>query len=207
MRNRFLVSLKLSRLSVNGLLGLGTAIVSHINTNVFFSSPLPALSDVTTALDELKTAADNAVNGGVTDVAIMDAKRLVVEQLLTDMAHYVESVANDPTNDGNEEVVIDSAGMTVKKFTPHQKRVFTAKTGALEGTAKLTAAFVRRGVHNWGYTLTPENLESWIEIPATTKASTIVLGLTRGSLVSFRHRDVTKDGISDWEYTTAVIIQ
>jgi hypothetical protein len=206
MRNRFKVSLKLSRKSVNDLIGFGRAVHTHMDSNTFFGTPHPSLGSVDTALDELQTAMENAVNGGVTETAIQNAKRVIVQDLLTELGHYVEDTANESVNEGNEEVVITSAGMTVKGFTPAAPRVFTAKAGNLFGTIKLTAAFVKRGYHEWEYTATPGDPDSWIEALPTTKASTVIAGLTRGMLMSFRHRAITSDGPLDGEETTPVIV-
>ena len=206
MRNRFLVSLKLARLSVGALLDFGSGIVAHMTGNAAFAVPAVALADITTALSDLQSASNDALNGGITEVAIREEKRLIVEQLLTDEAHYVESVANDPANDGSEISIIESAGMTVRGFSPRQKAVFAVFAGLMDGTARLVAASMKRGYHDWGMTTTPEDPDSWTVLTPSTKAEVIVSGLTRGTLVSFRHRSITKSGLSDWEYTTPVII-
>jgi hypothetical protein len=39
---------------------------------------------------------------------------------------------------------------------------------------------------------------SWIDLPSTTYASTVVSGLTPGVLYSFRHRTLSRNVLGDW---------
>jgi len=199
MRKRFKVKLELFRKSVSELLTFGSSVVSHINTNSFFVTPHPDLADITTALTELQTASDNANGGGLEEHSIMNDKRQIVEDLLTECGHYVEDIANDATNVDQETTVIDSAGMRVKGFTPRQKRVFSGIAGKLSGEVNLFATGVRRGFHEWSYNPTPDNPNGWVELTSTTKGVKLVTGLTRLTDYAFRHRAILITGPEPWE--------
>jgi hypothetical protein len=207
MKIRFKVVLELFKLSVSELLTFGNTAVASINGNSYFSTPHPTLSACSTALADLETAAEAAKNGdgGTEATAIQDMKRLVVQNLLTELGHYVEDTANDPTNVGQEAAVILSAGMKVKKVSPRQKRVFAAKSGKLMGTVDLIAPRALRGTHEWGYTTTPNDPESWFEVTPTTKGATTVTDLTGLTKYYFRHRAVLPSGITDWDEPVAAV--
>jgi len=149
------------------------------------------------------------VKGSKLQTTTRDVKRIALETLLIAEGQYVETVANDPANispmsQPNE--IIESAGMQVKKVTIPVPRVFGAKAGELPGTAKLVAASTKRGTHDWAYTLTPSDPNSWIAMPSTSKASTSVADLNSVTTYYFRHRSVLKTGPSAWDEPVSAVI-
>src|SRR6185436_5060556 len=193
MQVKVKVALELSRKSVGALIAFGHTVVDFCTGNSNFTTPAPALADISTAIDELTTAAAAADNGrgSVMEVTTQRVKRIALEYLLTSLGQYVETTANDPANAYPLEhivEVIESAGMQAKQVTIREKRVFAAKAGELPGTAKLVAAFVKRGIHDWQYSLTPLEESSWTSVPSTTKASTELSGLDSVAVYYFRHR-------------------
>jgi hypothetical protein len=208
MRKRFLVKLELKRKNVSVLLTFGQTIVAAMNAaSAIFTTPMPALADISSALSDLETAIQNSGNeGGVLQTQILHDKRDIVENLLSAAASYVQEIANDPANNDNEIMIIESAGMQVKGFSPRQKQVFFAKAGLLPGEVDLVAASVARAFHEWQYTITPSNPESWVSLTSTTKARTSADGLTPLTVYSFRHRVVIKSGPQPWDNSFDCIV-
>ena len=198
MRKRVKVSLELAVMSVDGLVTFSNHTVEEIGLSGYFTTPHPALSVVLSAVSELQTAEAQAQGGGTAKTEIVRVKREIVENLLTELGHYVEDIANLPGNETIAELIILSAGMKVKRFTPRQKKGFSIKPSGV-GAVKLTAEKVIRGSHEWQYTATPGSAASWIDAGLGTKASITISGLTSGVRYYFRHRRVLKTGPTEWD--------
>lgn len=197
---RVKVANQLYNLNDGALHARGTTFVTKISGNPFFATPIPALLTITTALADFMAAINAAVNRDKQLVEAKNAKRETVLNLLAALGNYVEDVANDPASaPATPAEVIESAGMRPRPFVARGKQVWEVFRGVFSGTVKLFAAAIKRGIHEWQYTSTPLDEDSWISLPSTTKARTTISGLTPMTYVYCRHRTVTKNGTSDWE--------
>ncbi len=203
---RVKVSLELFRMSVSLLVTYASNIFTSMSPNLLFPLPPVTMLALQTAYLNLQMAAVAAATGGPEQTADMKAKREVLINLLTTLGHYVEDIANEPANAADATVIILSAGMKTKAFTPRQKQVFKVLPGKLVGTVDMKAAAVKRGTHEWQYTLSPGEVGSWIALPPTTKAHSTIIGLTSGTQVYGRHRAVLKTGPTDWDSQLSVVV-
>ena len=93
-------------------------------------------------------------------------------------------------------VLIELAGMSVKNAVGPSKATFVVKRGPTAGSAH---AYVRaaptRASYDWQSSIDGER---WVSIPSTVRADAEFHGLEAATLYWFRHRRVTKEGISDW---------
>jgi len=204
---RLKTNLMLNSMSVPQLIAFAQHMVSRMTGNSFFATPSPLLTVITTAVNALQLAYDNAQGGGPAQTAIMHQKREALELLLTAEGHYVEDRANDPANAAaGAEAIILSAGINIRQTNPRQKSVFTASIGKIQGSAVLTAAHVDRGAHDWQYTLDPNQANSWIQVDQTIKATVTIVGLESLKHYYFRHRLILKDGASAWEGPVEMLV-
>lgn len=204
---RIKVNLGLNGKSVLEVIAFAFHVVSRMFENAFFRTPNPELKSLTDGAMELQKAFDNAQGAGPAQTAVMYQKRTALEILLTAEGHYVEDVANEPVNSvTGPDVVILSAGMEVKRVTPRQKQVFTVELGKKPGTVILTAESVKRGTHEWQYSLNPSDADGWIEVDPTTKSTTAIIGLESGKRYWFRHRSVSKEGTSAYDGPVDIIV-
>ncbi len=189
------------------LLEKGRLYVTEMTGNPLFVTPSPPLADCTLALndfDSLIISADGKIGLPVTQ---KNAKREEVLNLLSSLGSYVEGIANLPANaTTGAEAVIEAAGMRPKPFSPRQKQGWEVETGVMPGTLDLEAASVK-GTHEWEYTYTPTDPQSWQRWEPGTKARITMTGLTGGSFVSCRHRTVTSAGVSAWEGHDPVVVR
>lgn len=201
-------------MSVPEVIAFASEVVLKMTGNAFFTTPSPALVKITTGASALQTAFNNAQGGGTQQTAVMRQKREALETLLTAEGHYVEDIANDPVNAATgADVIILSAGMLVKRFSPHQKRVFTVERGKLPGTVILVAERAERGFHEWEYMLADKanaldlsDSASWIPVDSTLKATVTISGLESTRKYFFRHRLVLKEGPAPWDGTIDIIV-
>jgi len=110
---RVKVALNLAKQSVLVKIAKGRHYVTSMTGNPSFPAPDPALAVVTTAVDALETAFDNADGGGTAETAIMHEKESIVDNLLAKLGSHVEVVANDDPD--NAASIVLSAGMDLKK--------------------------------------------------------------------------------------------
>lgn len=107
------VALNLMRQPVRVKIGKGRHYVTSMTGNANFATPNPTLASVTTAVNALETATNNADGGGTELTAIMHEKETALDTLLTKLGAYVEGIANDDPTDAASVVL--SAGMDLKK--------------------------------------------------------------------------------------------
>lgn len=146
-----------------------------------FPSPVPALADVVKAANELEEAYFNTKDGGKEQTAIMYNKAFYLELELTDLSHYVWSIANRKNRIGG--AIIYAAGMDIKKQHNGSSRTFTVVNTTTEGSVKLQTKGEGRAGYVWEYSLDEEN---WTVGVVTVKASAIINGLTPGKRYYFR---------------------
>lgn len=89
------------------------AIIEAMTGNIFFPTPNPALTTVTTDVNALDAAESVALNRARGSAQARDVQKAVVDKDLYGLQAYVQGIADaDPKN---SVAIIESAGMGVKK--------------------------------------------------------------------------------------------
>ena len=167
-----------------------------------FPSPSPTLvvfaghiADLSSKQAAAKTRAQGAV-------ALRDAARALVVQDCKELAAYVQPIAAaDP---GNAQSIASQAGMRLRQQQPPTKPPLAAKQ-KLSGEVALTAKAVSGAKANdWQFS--SDGGKTWVSVPTSTKATTVVTGLLPGSSVTFRHRAITKAGPQDWGQPISMLV-
>jgi hypothetical protein len=102
------IRLNLRNLSVTEKIAKGRQIVTAMTNNTSFANPNPPLAEVTATLDDLEKAfasVQAARSEVATKMVTQDNAATKLDQTLTQLAGYVESVA------GKDDTLITSAGM------------------------------------------------------------------------------------------------
>jgi hypothetical protein len=180
------------------------AMVQAMTNNPRFPSPDPPLATLSAAIEALDQAEVARQLGTVGAVARRNEKRTGVKSLLERLRSHVQAVADaDPENAAS---VIESAGMSVQKKRRLPPRVFAAKPGDVSGSVRLFAPKAgHRAAYDWAYST--DGGTTWTSLPQTVQASTTVYGLLRGTMVLFRYRATTKDGVGDWSEPVAILVE
>jgi len=203
------IKLNLKNLTVTEKIAKGRQIVTAMTNNASFSNPNPPLTEVTTALDELTQAfalVQAAKSEVTTRVVTQDNVGAKVDQALTKLASYVESVA------GKDDTLITSAGMETKSSPssptlPSVPQALSATAGAHEGEINL---FWKAVPNARSYTIEasqdPAAPGSWTHVGIATSASKLIANLTTGKRYWFRVAVVSAGGQSGWsEHATKVV--
>ena len=183
------IRLNLKSLTVTEKIAKGRQIVTAMTNNASFPTPTPPLTEVTTALDELSQAfalVQAAKSEVTTRVVTQDNAGTKVDQVLTQLASYVESVA------GRDDTLITGAGMETKASPssptlPSVPQALSASAGEHEGEINL----VWKAVPNArSYTIEssqdPATASSWAHVGIATSASKLIANLTSGKRYWFR---------------------
>jgi hypothetical protein len=173
-------------------------IVADMTDNPHYPTPTPTLAVVTTAINDFETAVTNAEDGGKTLTAIKREKRAALEQLMRQLASYVQVACN------GDMAALLSSGFPVQKPTREP-------IGVLQAPANLTVTFGPRsgelrasaepvngaGIYNWQLS-TAANPAQLIQTLQTTAASNTFTGLTPGVVYQVVVNAVGSAGPSDW---------
>src|SRR5690349_10120608 len=202
------IKLNLKHLTVPEKVAKGRQIVTAMTNNTSFPNPTPALADVTARLDELDKAFGSvqaAKSEVSTRVVSQENAQGEVDQILTQLAGYVESVA------GRDDTLITSVGMETKAFRstptiPGEPQSAGAVAGTHEGVILLSWKPVPNAK---SYTIEsstdPATPTSWIHVAIATSAAKSITNLKSGTRYWFRVAAVGAGGQSGWsEHATKV---
>ncbi len=191
---KFLVKLALKRKSVAVKIQTGRFYVIQMTGNSNFSTPVPSLASVTTAINELETANEDALDGGKALKAILRGKRAAYELKMTALGDYVDNIAQ------GSETIIKSAGMDTRAIpapvgVPEQVKNLEAAQGKLSGEADLRWKNVKGAKIYFVYISPDVDNSGTYELVATPTASKVTLvGLTPGKVYYFKVKAVGTAG-------------
>ena len=202
------VKLNLRGLNVSAKIVKGRHIVASMNENKNFPTPTPPLSDVIAALDALENATAQlqlARSEITTRTVTQDNAESNLDQMLTQLAGYVESVA------GKDDRLITSAGMETKAGAstptlPSVPQAVSAAAGDHDGELLLWWKPVANARSYLIESSTdPATTTSWEHAGIATSATKTITNLKSGTRFWFRVAAVGAGGQSGWsEHATKV---
>ena len=200
---RSIAVLKLSP-RIKNVITFAQSVASALTDNASFPSPNPPLATLQaniTALSNAETAVLARTKGAVQD---RNAKLATLRTDLETLKSYIQGVA-DAANPTNAASIVESAGMTVRKITLHDKPALGVKQGSVSGTVNLTAkAPAHRASYAWQYST---DQKTWTSAPQTLQAKTGVSGLTAGTTYYFRVQVLTMTGEGDWSQIVSLLVK
>jgi hypothetical protein len=200
---RSVVVLKLSP-RLKNVITFAQNVASALTNNAHFPSPNPPLATFQADVAALNTAETAVLSRTKGAVETRNAKLAIVRTDLENLKTYVQSVAAQATP-SDAEAIIESAGLTIRKVTLHDKPALAAKQGSVTGTVNLAAkAVAKRAAYNWEYST---DQKTWTTVPQTLQAKTGIAGLTAGTQYFFRFQPVTSAGVGNWSQVVAFIVK
>jgi hypothetical protein len=177
------VALKMTPMSFLQLLDFSNHVVKCMTGNGYFLNPTPSLATISSNVSNLAVLVAVAYHSPPTGTADRYAKRKILQDSMTALGAYVESVANlDPPN---AVTIITSAGMEVKQALPVKPSGFRLKLTGVPGEVLLMTTRVRSAAYKWAYTTTPDDAASWICIENVNR-EILLKGLKSGQVYCFR---------------------
>jgi hypothetical protein len=189
---------------IQALITYAHGIATALTNNPSFPTLTPTLATLSAAIADLQTAETAALARAKGAVVTRNEKKTALIQLLQQLRGVIQTAAD--ANVENGASIITSAGVAVRKVAVRAPRTFSAKPGAISGTAKLVAVSAgNRSGYEWEYS--SDGGKTWVTAPATLQAKTTVTGLTTGTTVQFRYRPVTKAGEGNWTQPVSLLVQ
>jgi hypothetical protein len=189
---RAIADLKLSR-SPKSILVKAQSVVTSMTDNAFFPSPTPSLAEVQSDVDQLVTAEATVLTRAKGAREARDFVLFTVRSDLEALRAYVQRVADEDGN--NAEIIIASAGMSVRHATHHDKALLAVKNTSVSGVVDAFAKCAGdRAKYAWQYS---KDGLLWLDLPATMQSRTRISGLETGARYWFRVRFLTKDGLGE----------
>ena len=197
------VVLKLST-RVKNVISFAQNVTSALTNNPHFPTPTPTLATFQADVAALTTAEAAVLSRLKGAVETRNAKLATVRVDLGNLRMYVQSVAAVAAP-ADADAIIESAGMTTRKVTLHDKPSIAAKQGSVTGAVNLAAkAAATKAAYTWQYSV---DQKTWTTLPQTMKSKTGVSGLLAGMTYYFRFQAVTTAGVEDWSQMVAIMVK
>jgi hypothetical protein len=200
---RALVALKLSP-KIKNVISFAQNVATALTGNPSFPNPNPPLATFQADIAALSAAESAVLSRAKGAVENRNEKLVILRTDLNNLRSYVETVAAaaSPTS---ADSLIESAGMTTRKVTPHDKPALAVKQGSVSGTVTLAAKAVARvATYSWEYST---DQKTWTSLPNTMKAKTGVSGLTAMTTYYFRMQALTRTGEGSWGQIISFLVQ
>ena len=197
------IKLNLKGLSIPEKVSRARQIVASLTGNADFTTPQPTLAQVTTSVDALETAyneAQAARQEAKAKTSAQNQKEEDADRILSQLASYIDSAS------GGDETKIKGAGLDVRTTAGAGAGGGSTAPAALEATAgdydgqinlrwnkveKAKSYVVERSPD-------PPTSSSWMQATVVTKAQASITGLTSGTKYWFRVAAVNTGGQSAW---------
>lgn len=182
----------------------GEAVQAALSNNPYFQTTDPIIVAFVGALGKYSAAETTAQTRAKGTIAARNAAKVVYVGAFHALRARIQSVAD--ASPENAEAIIKSTTLAVKKSPLRQKQGFVAKYGATSGTVHVTApAAGSRASYNWSYSI--DGGKTWVEAPNTLQARTNISALPVATVVQFRYRVTTKEGMGDWSQPTSILVK
>jgi hypothetical protein len=181
----------------------GDAVIAAVDGNTNFPNAAAAVVAAKATIKPYKNAIADAkakVHGAV---KVRREARIAFDKAFEPVRAQIQ-IAVDAHVD-QAATLAESAKMKLRKLPTHSKQDFAVKDGPLSGQVKLIAkAILRALLYFWEFSL---DQKTWSTAPDTSKAKTILAGLTVGQTYYFRFRARTRTGMTDYSQILSLMIR
>jgi len=174
------------------------SIITEMTGNEYFPTPNPPLATIKECNDRFTAALVKTVDGNKQDTAIKNKIRVELDDLLHQLALYVQGVS------GGDEAIILSSGYDVNRkgapVGPLAKPTnLKVKAGENKGSLLITWDPVERAdFYEFKYTEAPSNGTSVWRMMTTTKCKVLLADLTSGKQYAFKMAGAGADDTRVW---------
>ena len=172
--------------------------------NSSFPSPTPPLTTFAADITALASAEAAALSKAKGAADTRNVKLATVHADLKSLQNYVQNAA-DAVGPADASALIESAGMSVRKVTTHEKPALAVKQGSPSGSVILEAKAAKRtALYSWEYSV---DQKTWTSLPTTFQSKTTANGLTPLTTYYFRVQAfVRMQGEEGWSQVFSMIV-
>jgi hypothetical protein len=190
--------------NASSLVVFARAIVEAMTKNPWFTTPVPPLSKLQAAIDQLDKANTAALSRTTGLAGAKNEARKKLVDLLHLVKAYVQSVADE--NPDEAASIITSAALHVVGKSLVVKLTLAVRKGRVSGSVELVAkAVAKLATYDWQ--VSEDGGKTWIDLPRTLQAKTTRSGLVTGRTYWFRTRALTRRWATNWSDPVAYVVQ
>ncbi|MBI2720749.1 MAG: hypothetical protein HYX39_01105 [Bacteroidetes bacterium] len=156
---------------------LANAIAAHKN---IFKNPEPTPAAIKKAVEDLEKEIETGHSGNSNHRNDMHTKEYKLNTLISDLAHYVEKVAD------NDEEIVNLSTFQLRKVPTRKPSDFEVFLPDDPGAVGLKCSPKSKTVYSWQMCPGVYNANNFTEVQRTTVASTFVGGLESNAVYWFR---------------------
>lgn len=200
------VNMGINNVSVPTIISTCRGYIFNLKGNSLFPEVLfkEPVSNLDLSVNELERIFTGPATGNRT-LHVAEA-RAEVMRCLRIVVNAVENQASQAgLTDSERADLVKAAGMTKRKFPGRQSKVFEVVHGPESGSAELTAQG-GADANEWQSTNDLVTFANRVVHKTTTRAKTIVTGLTPGEKRAFFHRAIIPNKETAWEGPVFLII-
>jgi hypothetical protein len=182
-----------------------SATETHASLFVSIAGVLGRLVQDTDALDRVQAA---AANRGRDDTAHRDAELVELKKSFRAVGAAVQDLCDEAPDVEHAAAIAAAAGFGGKAQANYRKPDFYAKAlgdGRVQLFAKVPGYRGNRVYYEW--IMSTDGGATWVVLPGTNDADTIIEGLPSGMEVRFRHRTTVKNLVTDWSRIVKAIVE
>jgi hypothetical protein len=198
----FTIKLEVKPRTARGWIAKGKAVVASATrpeSVTLLTSIASLLSQVQTDLGVADGAEAAVANKGKTDYSNRNVKLGSLQKSLRAYVAGLQGLCDTASDMEHALQIAAAAGLAPKdKSVPNKAELSGKAVGnaSVHLFAKLPAKKTSRIFHEW--LMSKDGGATWIALPGTNDASTLVQGLPVGTTVWFRHRMIVKNTPTDW---------
>lgn len=178
-------------------------IVNHMSGNEGFINPPVAYADVITAIKNLRYAEDMARMRTIGAAQERDNQKENVMKFMRRIHLFIQELADEAKTEKMAKELILASGFSIKKSSYYPKSIFSVKQDLSTGELILRAKSAgKRATYEWQVSV--NNGESFVNLPATLKARTVVSDFIPYQKIHFRFRSLTQNGLSEWSFSEKI---
>ena len=195
--------LKLKR--INEFIAKMRGISLNMANNVaLFPTPEPSLATFDTNIDALEVAEAATETRTRGSAQARDQAYDLVLDNVHGLENYVQNLADNSADVDDALTLIAASGFDLKNQGVRIKPDFEVRNTEISGTVELIAkAMGYRAAYEWEKS---SNGIDWLPLPTTLQSKTELAGLTKNTLMYFRHRPVTKEGEGNWSQIVVIVV-
>jgi hypothetical protein len=197
-----------SGLSALKLLEKASGILTQMDGNAAFPDPVPALAEITTAVEALQLAQISTLDGSRLATAMRNQRRTELRQRLNQLGDYVGSVAK------GDATIIQSSGFDVRRTgaparEPESPRDLRARISDHKGRVDLRwlPAVPAVTYHIEHSSTDPEMEANWKLVGVSTRSRYSVKGLPSGAMSYFRVAGIGTAGVGPWSQVASTLVR
>ncbi len=185
------ISLAFKKLSAALSAVFGQSILTAITGNSNFLNPFPVITDLQTAVTDLKNAIALFHPGDKASGEAVKAAKRKLNPVLKALAGYVEYISD------TKVTIALSSGFSIVPARQGRAKGFTAVQGLQSGSVEVRTLSGANS-YVWQYYAEPLSNADWHQAAVTTRAAYTINGLNPGTKYWFRVAAITKNGQQPW---------